>query len=155
MTLQAKLLVLGLIALTAFVSGIKVATWRYDAEKKKQLEETIALREAYDIVSRDLVKQYNSVKAEKEIIYREIRKEIPNVTDDRICFADANALSLWNSALNGLPQASTGTPDQTAGTDSATDAEVLENAVENFKQYTQVRDQLNKLIDFHEKVWTK
>ena len=74
-----------------------------------------------------------------------------NVTDNRICFADGNALSVWNSALTGdLPKATTGATKASTSTDTATDEQVLTNVVENFEQAKQIRDQLNALIDWYE-----
>ena len=147
---QVKLFGFAVLLVVTFFSGWRVNGWRHEAELKAQLEEMVAYKEAYDVLSRDIVKEYNRVEAEQVIIYRDIKKEIPNVTDNRICFADTNALSLWNQAITGVPETPTGATDETAGADTATDKEVLENAVENFEQYTKARNQLNKLIDFHE-----
>lgn len=146
---HGKLLILVCIITVAFASGWKVNDWRYQAQLKAQAEAINEYKDAYDVLSREIVKTHKQVEAEQVIVYREIKKEIENVTDNRICFNDASALSVWNAALIGVPQAATGTSDQTAGTDTATDKEILQNAIENFEQYTKARNQLNSLIDFY------
>jgi hypothetical protein len=104
-----------------------------------------------------VVVKFENQQAEQVIKYRTLKGQVKDVTDNRICFADGNALSVWNSALTGnLPKAPTGTTETTSTTDtfSATDTEVLTNVIENFEQYKQVRDQLNALIDWYENIET-
>jgi hypothetical protein len=79
-----------------------------------------------------------------------LKGEVKNVTDNRICFADNDALQLWNAALTGLPTATAGTTQTTSSTNTVTDTEVLTNVIENFEQAKQIRDQLNALIDWYE-----
>ena len=149
-TIQQKLIALAVLLAVSFGAGWTINGWRYEASEKQALEKLAASNKTLDEVSREYVRLYNERKAETKIIYREIIKEIPNVTDNRVCFADAAALSLWNQALEGrVSGPAAGTPDKASGTSEVTDREVLENAAENFEQYKQVRDQLNKLIDWH------
>lgn len=136
----------------AFCTGWTVHGWKYDANLKKALQETIDLQQAYDRYAREVVSKFDKQQAEQVIVYRDIKRKIPNVTDNRICFADSAALSVWNSALTGdLPKTPTGTIKETTSTDTATDTEVLTNVIENFEQAKQIRDQLNALIDWYEK----
>jgi hypothetical protein len=130
----------------SFCTGWTVHGWKYDANLKSALQKTITLQHEYDAYARKVVASYNTKQAEQVIVYRNIKKDIPNVTDNRICFADSNALSLWNAALTGMPSTTTGVVE----TPSVTDTAVLTNAIENFEQSKQTRDQLNALIDWYE-----
>ena len=136
---------------TAFCTGWSVHSWKYDADLKEALQETIDLQQAYDRYAREVVVKFEQQQAEQVIKYRTLKGKVKDVTDNRICFADSNALSLWNSALTGMPTAPTGATKETTATDTATDTEVLTNVIENFEQAKQIRDQLNALIDWYEK----
>jgi hypothetical protein len=149
--INIKLLLIGGTVFVAFCTGWVVHGWKYDANLKKALQDTIELQQAYDRYAREVVAKFDKQQADQVIVYRDIKRKIPNVTDNRICFADSNALSVWNSALTGdLPKAPTRTTETPTSTDTATNAEVLTNAVENFEQAKQIRDQLNALIDWYE-----
>ena len=134
----------------AFCTGWTVHGWKYDANLKKALQETIDLQQAYDRYAREVVTKFQNQQAEQVIKYRTLKGKVKDVTDNRICFADSNALSVWNAALTGLPTTTTRTTETTTSTNTATDAEVLENVIENFEQAKQIRDQLNALIDWYE-----
>jgi hypothetical protein len=146
----------GLIAgaiFVAFSTGWIVNGWRHDGAMKKALQEKIELQKAYDAYAREVAAKFQSRQAEQVIVYRDIKRKVKDVTDNRICFADGNALSVWNSALTGnVPKTATGTtkaPSSTT-TSEVTDEQVLTNVVENFEQAKQIRDQLNALIDWFE-----
>jgi len=98
------------------------------------------------------VLKFQNKQTEQVIVYRALKGEVKNVTDNRICFADNDALQLWNAALTGLPTAATGTAKETSTTNTVevTDEQVLTNVIENFEQAKQIRDQLNALIDWYE-----
>jgi hypothetical protein len=148
--LNVKLLLIGGAIFVAFCTGWTVHGWKYDADLKEALQETIDLQQAYDRYAREVAVKFETQQAEQVIKYRTLKGKVPHVTDNRICFADSAALSVWNSALTSdLPKAPTGTTE-TPSTASATDTEVLTNVIENFEQYKQVRDQLNALIDWYE-----
>ena len=149
MLTQYKLAIAVVMIVASFCMGWKVNGWRQDAIEKERIEQIAKLKDESDKLGRELVTALQSKQAEQVVIYRNIKKEIPNVTDNRICFADTNALSMWNNALNGVPKTTAGTIEATSATNTATDREVITNAVENFEQYTQVRNQLNALIDWH------
>jgi protein-arginine kinase activator protein McsA len=138
---------------TAFSAGWTVNGWRHDGAMKKALQEKIELQQAYDAYAREVVSKFQNQQAEQVIVYRDIKRKVKDVTDNRICFADGNALSLWNSALTGnVPKATAGTTKTTTSPDTfkVTDEQVLTNVIENFEQAKQIRDQLNALIDWHE-----
>lgn len=136
----------------AFSAGWTVNGWRHDGAMKKALQEKIELQQAYDAYAREVATKFQNQQAEQAIVYRNLKRKINDVTDDRICFADGNALSVWNSALTGdVPKATTRTTKETTTTNTAiTDEQVLTNVVENFEQAKSIRDQLNALIDWYE-----
>jgi protein-arginine kinase activator protein McsA len=135
----------------AFSAGWVVNGWRHDGAMKKALQEKIELQQAYDAYARKVTAKFQNQQAKQAIVYRDLKRKINDVTDDRICFADGNALSVWNSALTGdVPKAATRTTKTTTSTDTVTDEQVLTNVVENFEQAKQIRDQLNALIDWYE-----
>jgi protein-arginine kinase activator protein McsA len=135
----------------AFSAGWVVNGWRHDGALKKALQEKIELQQAYDAYAREVATKFQNQQAEQAIVYRNLKRKINDVTDDRICFADGNALSVWNSALTGdVPKTTTRTTKETPSTDTVTDEQVLTNVVENFEQAKSIRDQLNALIDWYE-----
>jgi hypothetical protein len=150
--LNIKAIAIGVVLLATFVAGWTTNGWRHDAQLKKALQETIELQKAYDDYAREVATKFQNQQAEQAIVYRNLKRKINDVTDNRICFADGNALSLWNSALTGdVPKTSTGTTKETASTSTAiTDEQVLTNVIENFEQAKSIRDQLNALIDWYE-----
>lgn len=136
----------------AFSAGWTVNGWRHDGAMKKALQEKIELQQAYDAYAREVAAKFQNQQAEQVVKYRTLKGKIKDVTDNRICFADGNALSLWNSALTGdVPKAPTGTTKAPATTNTTiTDEQVLTNVIENFEQAKSIRDQLNALIDWYE-----
>jgi hypothetical protein len=149
---NVKYALIGGGVLLSFIAGWTVNGWRHDAALKKSLKATIELQQAYDDYAREAVLKFQNKQTEQVIVYRTLKGEVKNVTDNRICFADSNALSLWNAALTGLPTATTGTAKETTSTNTVkvTDEQVLTNVIENFEQAKQIRDQLNALIDWYE-----
>lgn len=151
MPLNIKAIVVGVAFLATFVAGWTTNGWRHDAQLKKALQETIDLQKAYDDYAREVAAKFQNQQAQQVIVYRDIKRKVKDVTDNRICFADSNALSVWNSALTGtVPKTSTGATKAPTGTDTVTDEQILTNVIENFEQAKQIRDQLNALIDWHE-----
>jgi hypothetical protein len=150
MPLNIKLLLIAGAVFVAFCTGWTVHGWKYDANLKKALQETIELQQAYDRYAREVATKFQSQQAEQVVKYRTLKGKVKDVTDNRICFADSAAWGLYNSALTGdLPKAPTGAIETPPST-SATDTEVLTNVIENFEQAKQIRDQLNALIDWYE-----
>lgn len=148
--LNVRLLLIGGAVFVAFCTGWTVHGWKYDANLKKALQDTIELQQAYDRYAREVATKFQNQQAEQVVKYRTLKGKVKDVTDNRICFADSAAWGLYNSALTGdLPKATTGTAKTPTST-SATDTEVLTNVIENFEQTKQIRDQLNALIDWYE-----
>jgi protein-arginine kinase activator protein McsA len=150
--MHVKAGIIGAIVLLSFYAGWSVNGWRHDGAMKKALQEKIELQQAYDAYAREVAAKFQNQQAEQAIVYRNLKRKINDVTDNRICFADGNALSVWNSALTGdVPKATTGTTKETTSASTAiTDEQVLTNVVENFEQAKSIRDQLNALIDWFE-----
>lgn len=134
----------------AFSAGWVVNGWRHDANLKEALQDKVELQKAYDDYAREVAAKFQNQQAAQTIVYRDLKRKVQDVTDNRICFADSNALQLWNDALAGMPNSTTGTAKTATSTDTVTDTAILINAIENFEQSKQVRDQLNALIDWHE-----
>lgn len=134
----------------AFSAGWVVNGWRHDANLKEALQDKVELQKAYDDYAREVAAKFQNQQAAQTIVYRDLKRKVQDVTDNRICFADSNALQLWNDALAGMPNSTTGTAKTATSTDTVTDTAILINAIENFEQSKQVRDQLNALIDWYE-----
>lgn len=135
----------------AFSAGWVVNGWRHEANLKEALQDKIELQKAYDDYAREVAAKFQNQQAAQTIVYRDLKRKVQDVTDNRICFADNNALQLWNDALTGMPNTTTGTAKTTTSTStSVTDEQVLANAIENFEQAKTMRDQLNALIDWYE-----
>jgi hypothetical protein len=149
--LNVKLLLIAGAVFVAFCTGWTVHGWKYDANLKKALQDTIELQQAYDRYAREVAIKFEQQQAEQVVVYRTLKGKVKDVTDNRICFANNDALVLWNNALTGLPTTTTRTTETTTNTNTATDTEVLTNVIENFEQAKQIRDQLNALIDWYEK----
>lgn len=147
--LNVKLLLIGGAIFTAFCTGWTVHGWKYDANLKEALQETIDLQQAYDRYAREVAVKFETQQAEQVIKYRTLKGKVKDVTDNRICFADSNAIWVWNNALTGMPKTTTGTTETTTSPNT-TDTEVLTNVIENFEQAKAIRDQLNALIDWYE-----
>jgi hypothetical protein len=136
----------------AYYKGYKSAENKANVALVKQYEKERKYLKTVDDLSRQLVKAHAEKTIETKIVYRTIKKGIPNATTGAVCLNDV-AGKLWNDALRGdMPVSSpraTDTPSRTY-----TDELVITNAVDNFEQYTACRAQLNALIDWHEKVET-
>ena len=92
--------------------------WKYEADLKEALQDTIELQQAYDRYAREVAVKFETQQAEQVIKYRTLKGKVKDVTDNRLCFADSAAWGLYNSALTGdLPKAPTGaieTPPSTS-----------------------------------------
>lgn len=145
-----EVLLIGAAVITAFFAGWKVNGWRHDAESQRRLDEIIRQADKQDAQNRIIISDLQ--KRKQEIITKEVVRyaEIKAVTDDRVCFANWDAIRLWNNALSGqesMPKDTAGTPD-TTGTASATDAEVLTNLNANAAKWERLREQMNKIIEW-------
>jgi hypothetical protein len=137
--------------LLAFTTGWTVNGWRHDANLKEALQDKVELQKQYDDYAREVAAKFQNQQAAQTVVYRDLKRKVQDVTDNRICFADNNALQLWNDALTGMPNTTTGTAKKTTSASTTiTDEQILANAIENFEQAKAMRDQLNALIDWYE-----
>lgn len=152
---KAKLIVLAVVALTAFVAGWKVNGWKNDAQIKRKLEDVIRNAEKQDAQNRIIIRDLQQRK--QQVVTKEVVRhvKIKDVTDDRVCFANWDAIRLWNDALSGQESMSTDTTraaDSTRAA-SATDTEVLENLNANAARWERLREQMNAIIEWDKKTF--
>lgn len=152
--------IIGLLTITVSVFAYGYHRGFLSSEKDnasanlKALETFNAQIKAKDAVLRELVKHSQTKQVEKEIVYQEIERKIEDATDDRVCFSH-DSLSLWNDAISAsvtVPKATAGTPQVSGATDSATDEEVLRNAVKNFKTCNKYREQIIDIIEADKRI---
>ncbi len=152
---KAKLFVLAVVAFTAFIAGWKVNGWRHDAQLKRSLEEVMKQAQIQAKQDRQTIAQLQAKK--QEVVTKEVIRhaQIKDVTDDRVCFANWDAIRLWNDALSGQESVSkntAGTANPT-GNASATDTEVLENLNINAARWERLREQMNAIIEWDKKTF--
>lgn len=152
---KAKLIVLASVALIAFVAGWKVNGWRHDAAQNRVTQGIIKQRAIQDKQDRVLISDLQTKK--QEVTTKEVIRyvKIKEATDDRVCFANWDAIRLWNDALSGqesMPKDTAGTTN-TTGNASATDTEVLENLNANAARWEQLREQVNAIIEWDKKTF--
>lgn len=153
---QYKWLAIIALAASAFIgtyvyghsNGVDSERAKWVEAQIKQQNELDLQRARYEALARQLVKRVQDEGARADENYRKWRAAVTSVTRGRVCF-DAGATGLWDESLLGQGRVS-GSPAGTAKTSSATDTAVLGNAIDNFKQYSECRRQLNALIDWHE-----
>lgn len=147
---QWKLIAIGAVIITAFFAGWKVNGWRHDADYKRKLEEIIRQADMQDAQNRVIIRDLQQRK--QDIITKEVVRyaKIKDVTDNRVCFADWDAIRLWNDALSGqgsMPTDTAGTTGPT-GTADVTDADILTNINANAAKWERLREQMNKIIEW-------
>ena len=144
----ATVIFLGISHSFAFYKGYDYRDVKAKAELAKEYKEKIEALEAYDKISREFVKAYQKEEQQTKIVYRTIKEKVKDETVGRVCFDDG-ANRLWNDALEGsVPETPTRTTEE--ATSSYSDEVVLRNAIDNFEQYKDCRNQLNGLIDWYE-----
>lgn len=138
-------------AIASFFYGEHVEALEWKAKEAEVAQQVQKEKDAADELGRALVKQIQQAQLERDIAYKKLQGKINEATDGRVCFANTDALSLWNQSLgqNGMPPAPTGASKGATGA-SATDREVLANAAENFKQYIDCRAAYNALKHWNE-----
>ena len=149
-SLQTKLLVIFAVTFTAFGAGWKINGWRHDAEYKRKLEEIIRQADMQDAQNRIIISDLQ--KRKQEIVTKEVIRyaKIKEVTDNRVCFANWDAIRLWNDALSGQEPVPTDTAGVTipTGAASITDADILTNINTNAAKWERLREQMNKIIEW-------
>ncbi len=149
-SLQTKLIVILAVIITAFGAGWKINGWRHDADYKRKLEEIIRQADMQDAQNRVIISDLQ--KRKQEIVTKEVIRyaKIKDVTDDRVCFSNWDAVRLWNDALSGKEPVSADTAGATdpAGTTAITDADILTNINTNAAKWERLREQMNKIIEW-------
>lgn len=152
---KAKLIVLAVVVFTAFIAGWKVNGWKNDAQYKRSLEDVIRNAEKQDAQNRVIIRDLQQRK--QQVVTKEVVRhvKIKDVTDNRVCFANWDAIRLWNDALSGQESMASDTSGVTnpTGTASATDAEVLENLNINAARWERLREQMNAIIEWDKKTF--
>lgn len=147
---QAKVVVLVGVAVIGFVAGWKVNSWRTDAAYKGKLEEIIRHADMQDAQNRVIISDLQQRK--QNVVNKEVVRhaKIKDVTDDRVCFSNWDAVRLWNNALSGQESVSSDTAGTTnpTGATGATDTEILENLNANAARWEKLREQMNKIIEW-------
>lgn len=145
---QVRAAIAGIVILTAFTAGWEVNGWRYQSKIADQLAEQQAQKDLADRNARKLVEELQDAKASNQKLYDQLKKKVPHVTDNRVCFANWDAVWLWNQALSGttdVPKTSAGTSSNAGGASAVTDGQILDNQIENAKRWKNLRDQVHKL----------
>ena len=76
------------------------------------------------------------------------RKRVAEATDGRVCFANWDAVRLWNEALSGsasVPGAAGKPVEGPTGAASVTDRDALDNQVENGARWQACREQVKAI----------
>lgn len=152
---KAKLIILAVVVSMAFIAGWKVNGWKNDAQTKRKLEEVIRNAEKQDAQNRIIIRDLQQRK--QKVVTKEVVRhvKIKDVTDNRVCFANWDAIRLWNDALSGQESVASDTSGTTnsTGIASATDAEVLENLNINAARWERLREQMNAIIEWDKKTF--
>lgn len=154
-TSTAKLVGLAIIVLVAFTAGWKINGWRHDAASKQKLDAIIEQAKVQAEQDRKAIADLQAVK--QRVITKEVIRyaKIKDATDGRVCFANWDAVRLWNAALSGqepMPKDTAGTASPT-GNAGATDTEVLENLNANAARWERLREQMNAIIEWDKKTF--
>ena len=153
-SLQTKALLIAGIAITSFAGGWHVHGWRTQAKQAASITKQLKTSDTIVKTMQVDAKQAQVAAVETKIIYRTIKEKIYAENDNRICFADATALGLWNDAIAGKDSHRPSPTGKTAEPYSVvtTVEQVLTNATENFEICNTNNISHNALIDTIEKL---
>lgn len=146
---QTKLIAIGALCIASFVGGWRVHGWKTDASQAHSIAKQEITRQNAIVEVGKIVQDQQKQEVETKIVYRIIRERINEKDDKRVCFADADALSVWNDAIAGAdqyrPQPAAETTENAAVI--ATVEQVLSNATDNFEICNTNAIKHNALID--------
>ena len=161
-TTQTKLVAIISLCVIAFALGWRVHGWKTDAGLARSIGKA---QKTADIAQKKIdpvIEQKQKEIVRTEYVYKTIREKINETDDQRICFADTNAWSLYNSAITGSPPPGSEPAGKTAGNDNAsgvagdrgqaqqivaTVEQVLNNATDNYETCRKNAIKHNALID--------
>lgn len=148
-SLQTKVLLVIGFFIAGFATGYKVSGAFKKADEGRSIKTQLKTADAIAHDTKKQVKEIQDKLVETKIIYRTIREKIQDENDTRICFADHNALGLWNDAIAGKDQDRSIATGKTSEAYSivATVEQVLTNAVDNFETCNTNSIKHNALID--------
>lgn len=146
---QTKLIAIGALCIACFVAGWRVHGWKTDASQGHSIAKQEKARQNAIAEVGKIVQDQQKQEVETKIMYRTIRERINEKDDKRICFADADALSVWNDAIAGADQHRPKPAAETAENAAvvATVEQVLTNAADNFQICNENAIKHNALID--------
>lgn len=147
------------IALLTFVAwytkaqhdaGYDECSLTYEKQLRKKDQQLIEQRQATD----DIAAAWLSAKPQKEVRYVSIIKEVPvYVENNPVCDLSRGAVSLLNNAADPerLPDDPALTKAEAGETSTVTQPAQIEHCIRWAKQYNELSDQMNALIDAIEK----
>jgi hypothetical protein len=155
-----------LILLTAvLVAGIGTNIWSFSQGKKVERASWLSLqleaiaqqdleREKLAEMGRLAVNQFSQKEKQIRRLKDELDKQVAGATDGRVCFANWDAVRLWNESLAGAQRlpGDTGKPaDRPTGTAAVTDADILKNHIDNGARWQQCREQVREIRELYNK----
>jgi hypothetical protein len=156
---QAKLLIIAGVFIAGLATGWQFHGFKTKASLANTLAEAEKTRQNAQKKAAKIIENKQKTLYETKVVYRTIKDKIHEENDTRICFADANALQLWNDAINGTHTDRT-EPAREARADGAIESQqadqegyiatveqVLNNAATNFQICNENDIKHNALID--------
>jgi len=145
---QIKIGLIAILVIGAFISGWKVHGWKTDAGIANSINRDLKTGQTLNAQSGKIIETKLAKEQEIKIVYRDIKHEIREQADDRICFTH-DSLQLWNAAIAGADShraEPTGAAAENAAV-VATVEEILTNAAENFETCNSNSVKHNALLD--------
>jgi hypothetical protein len=166
-TWQTKVITMAALCVAFFLAGWMTHGWKYDAGLARSIPKAIKTAQSVHKKTVPIIEQKQKEIVRTEIVYRDLRRNINEKNDQRICFADTAAWSLYNRAITGSDSDRSkhlGTAsgyDTAKGEDStgaeivATVTDVLTNAAENYETCRKNSIKHNALIDYVDSIKDK
>lgn len=161
-TNQTKLVAIICLCAVAFALGWRVHGWKTEAGVAHSVGKTQKAAKSVQKKIEPIVTNKQNEIVRTEYVYKTIREKINEADDQRICFSDANAWSLYNSAITGTTTPGPEFAGKTARDDNAkgqgdessstqqivaTVDQVLNNAADNYETCRKNSIKHNALID--------
>lgn len=145
---KIKLGLIAILVIGAFVGGWTVHGWKTDAGAARSINRDLKTSQTLNVQSEKIIETKQAKEQEIKIVYRDIKHEIREQADDRICFTH-DSLQLWNAAITGADSHRVEPVGEAAETAAvvATVEEVLTNAAENFETCNSNSVKHNALLD--------
>ena len=146
---QTKIIAIAAMCAISFVAGWRAYGYKTEAAQGRSMSKQEKTRQNAIVEVGKIVQAQQKQEVETKIVYRTIRERINEKDDKRVCFADADALSVWNDAIAGADQHRREPAAETTENASvvATVEQVLTNAADNFQICNENAIKHNALID--------